>query len=407
MLAPAMTNDAYEPSETEAYVIIGNGFDIECGLETRYEQFLSFIEETCDSELFKFAFTSLNLSSAEHSRLLEEVVFSDREEDYKQELNTSMRLIAYFGYASIMRNFWYQHFQSYKSGERWVDFESEISRLIKQVEDSMRRDGTHPLSLDDYIPVSAVRDLYELAGALGLTNTQVILGATSVENEGHLNVRYRSLRDRLINDLYAITRAFEGYLKYRIMPKEIVSTAAIDELTKLLESYDCVRVLCFNYTNTFERLLKDRGVNAEFCYVHGKVGGDERYDRMVLGIDEHLPYEDVEVFAGYAPFRKYHQRVYKETDSTYKDWLGGTDVKHSGSRSLFVFGHSLAPSDKEILLPFITAQGMRTVVFFHDEAMHADLVTNLAAILGIDYLTKNVGGREHTLEFHKQLERKG
>lgn len=398
------TVDTLNNLGNEAYVIVGNGFDIECGLETKYEHFLNFVDETCKSEIFKSALMSLSLSSADLSRLFEDVVFSNIEEgDYKPELHTSMRLIAYFGYATIMRNFWYQHFQSYKSGEKWVDFESELSRLIKQVEDSMRRGNAQSLSLDDYIPVTAVRDLNELAGAIGLTNAQVILGTTGTENAGYLNVRYRSLRDRLINDLYAMTRAFEGYLKYTIIPKEIVSTVAIDELINLLENRDCVRVLCFNYTDTFERLLRDRGVNAEFCYVHGKVGSDERHDRMVLGIDEHLAVEDIERFAGFAPFRKYHQRIYKETDCVYKDWLDSITARPNMPRDLFIFGHSLAPSDKEILKPFITAQGMQTVVFYHDEGMHADIITNLAANLGVDYLTRNVGGQKHTLEFRRQL----
>lgn len=396
-------NVAFEKTQNEAYVIIGNGFDIECNFETKYGQFLSFIDETCNSELFRFALTSLSLPTAEDSRLLEDVVLSGQGDDYKPELHTSMRLIAYFGYASILSNFWYRHFKLYQSGERWVDFESEISRLIKQAEDSMRRGNNLYLSLDDYIPVEAVRDMYELTDALSLTNAQVILGTTSTGDAGHLNIRYRSLRDRLIKDLYRITRAFEGYLKYQIIPKEVTSTAATDELIQLLENHDCVRVLCFNYTNTFERLLKDRNIDAEFCYVHGMVGGDEKHDRMVLGIDEHLPKEDIERFAGYAPFRKYHQRIYKETDCTYKDWLYNIVNKSDVPRNLFVFGHSLAPSDKEILQPFITAKGMRTVVFYHSEGMHADLVTNLAAILGIDYLTKNVGGQKHTLEFRQQL----
>ena len=398
-------SNTHKDPRSEAYVIVGNGFDIECGFRTKYEHFLNFVEETCESELFKFALMSLNMRSAEHSKLLEDVVLSEREDDYKPELHTSMRLIGFFGYASILNNFWYRHFQAYKAGEHWVDFESELSRLIKQVEDSMRRGNSKPLSLDDYIPVEAVRDLNELTDALGLTNAQVILGTTETGNAGHLNVRYRSLRDRLIRDLYAMTRAFEGYLLYKVIPNEVVSTAATDELVHLLENRDCVRVLCFNYTDTFERLLRDKGINAEFCYVHGKVGHDEHYDRMVLGIDEHLPNEDIERFAGYAPFRKYHQRIYKQTDCAYKDWLDEITTRPGTPSNLFVFGHSLAPSDKEILRSFITAQGMRTVVFYHDEGMHADLVTNLAAILGIDYVIRSIGGQKHTLEFRQQLKR--
>lgn len=398
----AMNDESRTNRRNVAYVIVGNGFDIECGLETKYEHFLNFVEKTCKSEIFHFARTSLSLPTSEYSRLLEDVVFSKSEEDYQPELHRSMRLIAYFRYSRIMNNFWYKHFQSYKSGEHWVNFESELARLIRQAEDSMRRGHVQPFSLDDYIPADAIKNLSELIEAFSLTNAKTLLGNTAIGNAGHLNVRFRSLRDRLINDLYDITRAFEGYLKYLIIPKEVLPTAATSELVQLLRNSDCIRVLCFNYTNTFERLLKDNSINAEFCYVHGKVGSDEKYDRMVLGIDEHLTDAEIEQFAGYASFRKYHQRIYKETDCTYKDWLDGIANEADYPHSLFVFGHSLAPSDKDILKPFITAQGMRTTIFYHDEGMRSDIVTNLAAILGIDYVTRNIGGKHHTLEFRRQ-----
>jgi hypothetical protein len=165
---------------------------------------------------------------------------------------------------------------------------------------------------------------------------------------------------------------------------------------------------------------------------------------MVLGIDERHGNESIKIPVEFGPFRKYYQRIYKQTDSRYMDWLKEAHApyekvnwlnrleeqtlnssfdknkidkimsyivstkekqrKQMKSSEVVIFGHSLGITDNDILKSFITLPNTRTVVYYHDEEAFSQQVSNITAILGREEVITRTGGQDRTLEFRDQRE---
>lgn len=389
-------NSADEPEAR--YIIIGNGFDLECGLRTGYRDFLSFVRCLESGDL--------------------------------QWGDTSERQFDWQGFCS--NNYWFERYDTQSIGGRWVDFESEIARVVTNAErDMTNEDGTKAFADDDIQWKGLPPILFEAYEKLSRAGKRV--------------ETYRDVANGLLVDLQEITRAFEAYLRdwaCRESPKE---TEAVKSLIRDIGACDSSYVISFNYTSTLEQMLESRGISAEFCYVHGLVGDGNGKNGMVLGIDEHLDSGDIEAYVDFGPFRKYNQRVYKRADSSYMNWLEEARQPYENTRQLkavendlilsssygsdqtkrmqwqikkmmeneegnkrrkevIVFGHSLGITDKDILWSFITLPDTRTVIYYHSEEAFSSQVSNLAAILGVDEVVERTGGANRTLEFRDQRE---
>ena len=94
---------------------------------------------------------------------------------------------------------------------------------------------------------------------------------------------------------------------------------------------------------------------------------------MVLGIDEYLPIErrnkDVEFIA----FKKFYQRIYKQTGCEYKEWIDEIQIRNlecakngknnAEIHNLYIFGHSLDVTDGDILRDLILTENVYTTFF--------------------------------------------
>lgn len=308
--------------------------------------------------------------------------------------------------SAFVNNFWFDRFNTAKARDNWVDFEKEIARVIRLVEECMQNNDRHEVDLDD--PIECEQD-----DAFWAAFSQVLNGHTLANQVVH-HVRcvwtYQDLRKKLSEDLDVLVIGFERYLSEYVGRIEKKASENIERLIGFVRDADRCHVLTFNYTSTFEELLEEYGCreNADFCYVHGRIrGGDgaisvsDDKNRMVLGISERLSEEERQRFIGFTHFNKFYQRIYKETDSTYMDWLDEI-ASSEEKRSLWAFGQSMGISDRDILKPFITASGMESTVFYHDEDMFKDQVTNLTEILGSDRIIQMTGGQNRSLRFERQ-----
>ncbi len=393
---------AYSWSSTEApevrYAILGNGFDLECGLQTSYSSFLSFVK---NGEFDKIGAGAGATSAVDWHRFR-------------------------------AHNFWYKRFNYVQIGNGWVDFENEIARVVTNVELSMlREDGTVAFLADEVewnTQNSSKQTLYDLDTTWSKSNVMI--------------KTYQDLVKKLIDDLNELTRCFEAYLFNHVTTTAPRSTAATERLVKDLGACDVARVISFNYTSTLEQMLDHEGVKSDFCYVHGTVTDGSGKNRMVLGINERSDAEESERLAAFGPFKKYNQRIFKQTDSRYMTWLHDDRVPYEEARKLgernerlllasgntleagdaririarakreyekskqlkevIVFGHSLGITDKDILKSFITLPDTRTVVYYHSDESFSSQVSNMTAILGVDEVIARTGGRERTLEFRNQ-----
>lgn len=324
----------------------------------------------------------------------------------RPQIRDELVSVEYEIWKPVIDNFWYEHFHKVTLKKRWIDFEAEIARVIRIVENSMDLKRYSKAGMEDYV---CSYDKSELCSVLG-----GVLSLAEVESEEKLpdgtkyttyKLLYRDLRDILLKDLNALISGFETYLREYVETIDVEPTENIIYLIERLKESNERYVLSFNYTTTFERILKAAGVDCEFCYVHGKVGDGKSKNRMVLGFDEHLGSEDIKDLIGFAPFRKYNQRIFKATDSNYMDWLDYIKGGKTLDRMLFIFGHSIGITDKDIIGAFIQGNDMRSVLFYHSEDAFIDQVSNLTAIIGMDEMIHRTGGKSHTMEFRMQKKR--
>lgn len=112
-------------------LVVGNGFDLAHRLPTKYSDFIMFIEnfkslngrrkeEVENTPIFK------ELNSKVQEYLLQDVVFY---EDRRSDILKDLQLL-------INNNIWLEYFMSKVMNENkgWIDFESEISEVIKALE---------------------------------------------------------------------------------------------------------------------------------------------------------------------------------------------------------------------------------------------------------------------------------
>ncbi len=156
---------------------------------------------------------------------------------------------------------------------------------------------------------------------------------------------------------------------------------------------------------------------------------------MVLGIDEYLSKKKRNSDTDFIAFKKYYQRIFKGTGCKYKDWL---DIMHEdykemqiklekrameisgffskkqikkqvkreylNKHNLYIFGHSLDVTDKDILRDLILNNILHTTIFYHSKEELGKKIANLVKIIGQDELIKRTGGNTKIIEFVQQNE---
>ncbi|MCI8347109.1 MAG: hypothetical protein HFJ12_04085 [Bacilli bacterium] len=315
-------------------LVIGNGFDLAHGLPTKYTDFLLFCSVTkriikhsevanqipqnnkhCTEWLNNdknISFRKLNLKNIDENYCLLNKIFKFNERDkavYEKMTNTfiencffgentNQKLVKEIIYL-VHNNFWINYFlQSDMHGdENWIDFESEISNVIKSIDDDMRNHVQGIRSLDDKIEDFTNEYLKKKFNEYIGTNrskNRYLFGTYKATT-------YRDIRNNLHNDLNKLIRMFEIYLteyvenidiKDTLTDIENISAKPYEEHGEKGTLYS--KVLSFNYTNIYEKVYLNKhniNVSDNVDYIHGKadIKNNIETNNMVLGIDEFLP----------------------------------------------------------------------------------------------------------------------
>ena len=119
-----------------------------------------------------------------------------------------------------------------------------------------------------------------------------------------------------------LTRALEIYIC------EYVEKIDIIEKSPDIDKEEIDFILSFNYTHIFSKLYSvssqsKKEVADPFDYLHGeaKINNTVETNNMVLGIDEYLPKKRRNRETEFIAFKKFYQRIYKQTGSEYKRWV--------------------------------------------------------------------------------------
>ena len=132
-------------------LVIGNGFDLAHDLPTKYENFLDFCERvkriySCveggsipnykqeyilDIKINKEILDILSMAVDNRKEVREDAACGNK------YTTNNIFLDEFYGY--ICNNMWLKYFQSCRCsmGRNWIDFEKEISKVIKSIDDDM------------------------------------------------------------------------------------------------------------------------------------------------------------------------------------------------------------------------------------------------------------------------------
>lgn len=339
-------------------LIVGNGFDLAHKLPTQYADFLNVCSMAKSKEI-RWIDDKPELTRK-----------NSNEENVLKEFAKSVGHELYLEFKKKVRNcFWIDHFLTRRTliGEKWLNFEEEIKIVVESV----------------------IKDMKDAPNEIVYGVTNVALHNFCNANSFYAkNKTFRDLFDLIMDEHKKLTRLLEIYMCGYVEKTEI-------EKKTLFVNLLVDKVLSFNYTNTY---VVTYDYLMECCYIHGEADADRKDTcNMVLGFDDHYM-DGVRVVPELVPFEKYCQRIVNRTDSRYFEWI---ERMKEEQNTVYIFGHSLAPADGDVLAKFILSPNTKTQIYYRDEIDRAEKIRNLAIILGPDHLIQLTGGEKPAILFQK------
>lgn len=383
-------------------LIIGNGFDLAHQLPTKYTDFLNFMKFINRIENFngtfekfkidndKYKFSELNVDIQkyisgvieDHSKKDVNVtdIWNDRKsaDDKSDRVKHVERMIELSS-----KNIWFEWFQEQLNiHPNWVDFESEISRVIQEAE-----------KLISLIPLK-IEIITHMSSYQRLINKIIFAGKASDKDITLAEIE--TIKKKMLTDLNNLIRCFEIYLE------DLVKNIDISQLSLDIYNLNIDKILTFNYTNTYQKLYDP---NVECAHIHGKadINNDTKSNNMVLGIDDYLKGEEKFTNTNFIEFKKYYQRLIKGTNCDYKKWIDEINQTESFTKhNVYIFGHSLASTDRDVLLDFIENEKTIITIYYNNSNQYSDQICNLVHLIGPDKLNEWVHQAKPKIKFVKQ-----
>ena len=363
-------------------LIIGNGFDLAHDLKTGYKDFLRYVIQREESLYSNF--TKNN---------------TDADLEYFEEKEA--HLIKY-----VEKNVWFYYFTNlYKehliSGNNWIDFESEISHIVEIFDRSMP---------DKYSYIPALNQLNDDKKMVLFYNYYGNIYAEGVDDVPKHT--YKELIDHIYEDLERLISAFEYYLKNEVETVEIRKRSSDIEALKL------DGILSFNYTDTIKRIYQNVAKTA-IHYIHGKVS-DNDDNNMVLGINEYWDAKEAGEHTAFNCMKKFTQRVINNTGVDYRKWIydaTGTGMKYERKReqtsykelglsNVYVFGHSLDITDKDLLKEIFDNEHIIVNVFYRDKIHQSELIAAIVRMITEEEFIRQYNSYPQKIRFIEQQELK-
>ena len=371
-------------------LVTGNGLDLSLGLKTKYEDYLKFAKyfslsgidpekENIPSTLQYNIESKMKKIFASNEAIKAMYLSSDGINGFLQTLNIikdspQQSTILTDFYSCIGSNGWFYYFwvlfeNNRILGKNWIDLEEEIKKVIEKITEisgNSDENGTLPYYINDKIMKSS--------------------SGVCISHE---------LASRLKDDFQRFVLAFDIYLSIFVdAPEWVKSFNASKSCIIKKQLPDIDYVMTFNYMNNFDVLFSKNRPTDNMCYVHGQlrykthlkeVSGQndsyiEKYKNnlpLVLGfyVDKVKGYDFLE-------YQKFFQRTHSGVSSKYISWFETEE-----NINVFIVGHSLATSDKEILEQiFMHCKSGRVhiYIFYHNDETHERLEKKLVEIIGVE-----------------------
>lgn len=412
----------------EKIVIIGNGFDLRHFLPTKYNHLITILREI---ELLNFK----NIEDISFDVLFGKM-FKERDDWFYEEIcnhyNTDQIVFKKDDLISIQErlknNNWFQYLKSVEDSkiETWIDFETEIERVLKIIlryfnnfnndifdeQFKTRSRGSTRLHFDYFdnrlnsklfnnnlqFTILKNFNLFEILNDnfLYKCNEKYTLVVDNqlqyFKEKNFFDLIYYSLEEfaGIFNDyIENVVNLF--YLNFKNDKKENFITKNNKFLFGSVE-----KILSFNYTNTYNEFYTNillesaryiQGKNRKIEFVHGYSVEDWNEDleklKIVLGVDE---IDDDLKNHKLFQFTKYFQKLHKDTDFLFlNDLIVGIEVNYKTDPLTFYFwGHSLDVSDQEYITQIFEItkkKHYKIIIFYHSISGKADQLKNLLNII--------------------------
>lgn len=385
-------------------LMIGNGFDINNQLPTKYSNFIHVVD--CLSRLISDDQPILSVGQVFSNSALQEAdkdiktITTVYRGKYDEDLNPD-EIKEAFGDAG--NNEWFQYFmkQSLHDGG-WVDFEQEIKKVIKHISyalDKLIEETTDGVYLhfrpekDVYVEYvcnqfsfffekEEQQSAFKICESVSaeITKRHMILAAF-IEKPLSKGFAYRLKKTKIVDSLYGklktLSHMLRDYLKWFVDgPVENLRSSGMigDELLKTWP-WLATQVISFNYTHTLQQLYGSNDF-PKTHYIHGAIGEDSE---IVLGVDSDEQDELEGLDTTFVEFKKYYQRANYGTDTSYLKYIYYNSL--SSSYDLFVLGHSLDYTDREVIHETFE-RAKRIFIFYHNDNAKENRIRNLIGIFG-------------------------
>lgn len=402
-------------------LILGNGFDLAHELPTKYIHFLTFCIRV--DLLWWFDVGNSNKVSSKKDFQRSWISKWDMEDSIKDYIVNAFQNRKYDGfppqwnvkiedevlvelYELIHNNIWFHYFNNIYDkkrikGENWVDFETEIRYIIQKIDET-----TDDLSAS---LVEIFQEIQEKKDVKFNIFIGYFVNRMKKKSLIECDINIREFRRIIFEDLEKIIRALELYLGKFVA--EIKVESKIPEIDKLKPDY----VINFNYTNTYERIYN----KAKVFYIHGNCDAERPIEKnnMVLGINEYWNKDERNLHTNFTIFKKFAQRIQKctgiehhkylkEINKIYEDnkqlWTGTLDTQSThpdGISYVYIFGHSLDITDKDILSGFIGADSTSVIIYCYDKGTEGELIANTIKLINEERLLEKANNVPPKLDY--------
>lgn len=364
-------------NEQKNVLIIGNGFDIALGYKTKYEDFLSYIIKANDSNLEDF------------------IVFTKETWGIKDIDNEFLEAFYNNVKTEVKNNFIINYFLNYYIQTlTWADFEKELEHIGNCLEgliiELQNADET------DYFPIeiAAKNDLKHYYHYLQFLKSNEIfnLDFTYRLNTTDNQRIYFNLTDSFINKKLSTSCNLLKFIENipGIFVDKLLNFASLFDVYLQIESkrktgvfkpnFKFDELITYNYTDFCKQFVKKP------FYINGKMA-DKSGANIIFGVDSGTNFRT-------QIFHQITKRIQRPSQGIQTSLI--SFYCHECD-NLYIFGHSLAPADKDSLrLAFLEMQPrkqFKKIIIFYksnqdkqkDLETKMNLSNNLKAILDDDF----------------------
>ncbi len=321
-------------------LILGNGFDLACGLPTSYDAFfkwrINIINELYEdienllANYIDYFYTVIPINvfgNDYHDYLIESGIrTNDKLKNFRtiyNELSENMNIMR-----SKNINFFDLYFiLNKKEKATWNDIESEIYAMVKDI-GKYTRDSEDELRI--ILNEIKAKRLISKVENITIHNLFLLIFVEQCRVDCKLNIY-----EVLLQELKKFEAEFQKYISdinSKIIDSPTFKRTYIENCKKLIKFDDSAYIINFNYTS-IEKIYEDQQYMPKEINVHG------RYDQVtIFGVDQGVCSVDSDEYI----FSKTYRKIAENTKSIMLPEKKGPLIER---QELVFYGHSLAKAD--------------------------------------------------------------